>query len=328
MGRQSKAVELFLEQSEHGKYKHINPKITGDGEYRVTKVKRPDIGESGIGLPVCFDLTIQKVDVRGGTVRISHPAIESAVPVLSTTWVQVAKGAHATIIEEIEGTGTAVQSGISVITTAHDAVVDYVRAINLSENQAGIFKCVIEAMGPMLRAWQVINTAGFVDTGLSIRLLTQDSHVNVMNIAMSNGQGEIYDEISASHDARRTQSEVLSRALAFDNSNISGKGKAILPEIAKGAVTAVDMKGLLMGEGSITMVPKLEINQLDVIAGHGAAIGPLDPLAMFYLNSRGIDQAQSRRLLLAAFVMPLLAGLPSDTIVKAVMDDLNRHIGG
>ena len=328
MGRQSKAISLFLKQSENSKYRHIKPEITGDVKFTVSEMKRPEIGESEIGLPMCFDQTVQKVNVNGGTVKITHPSTDSDRPVISTTWIQVAEGAHATIIEEFKGTGTAVQSGISVVTTAKNAVVDYVRDISLLDGRAGIFKCVIEAMGSKVRAWQVVKAAGFVDTVLGARLLTPDSTVAIMDIAMSNGNGDVHNEVSASHDAKDTKSNVMSRSLAFDNSNIVGSGKANLPEIAKGADTSVDMKGLLLGTGGITMVPKLEINQLDVTAGHGAAIGPLDKDALFYLNSRGLDQAQSRRLLLNAFVMPLLADLPSDTIVKGVIDDLNYHIGG
>jgi len=328
VGRQSKAVELFLKQSEDSRYKYVKPQVTGDGEFLVSEVKRPSIGESGIGLPLCFDQTIHKVDVKSGMIRITHPVTESDVPVLSTTWVQVAEGAHVAIIEEFEGTGTAVQSGVSVITTAKDAVVDYIRDIRLKKERTGILKCVIEAFGPMTRAWQVARTSGHSDASLIVRLLTKGARVDIMDVAMGNGSSEINNDISVEHKASNTKSNVISRALSFESARISGKGNATLPEIAAGAETSVKMKGLLMGTGDIEMTPKLNINQLDVIASHGASIGPLDPNEMFYMNSRGIDKTHARRLLLNAFVMPLLSGMPSDPIIESIINDLNKNIGG
>ena len=163
---------------------------------------------------------------------------------------------------------------------------------------------------------------------MNIRLLAKGANVDLMSVTLAHGDADVHNDLYTTHDAAKTHSRVMARALSFGDSRITASGRAVLPDIAKGAETAVDMKGLLLGQGSITMVPKLRINQLDVVAGHGAAIGPLDPNAVFYLNSRGIDQNQARMLLLRAFVMPLIANLPSRSIMDGVISDLDNLIGG
>ena len=56
--------------------------------------------------------------------------------------------------------------------------------------------------------------------------------------------------------------------------------------------------------------PQLEIYADDVQCSHGATTGYLNPDELFYLRSRGIPEAEARRLQMAAFLAPVLARLP------------------
>jgi Fe-S cluster assembly protein SufD len=58
---------------------------------------------------------------------------------------------------------------------------------------------------------------------------------------------------------------------------------------------------LLSDDARIDTKPQLEIYADDVKCTHGATIGQIDEVALFYLRSRGIDEASSRKLLLSAF---------------------------
>lgn len=56
--------------------------------------------------------------------------------------------------------------------------------------------------------------------------------------------------------------------------------------------------------------PQLEIYADDVRCTHGATLGPLDERSMFYLRSRGIDEAGARRLLTYGFGAEILGWIP------------------
>jgi Fe-S cluster assembly protein SufD len=58
---------------------------------------------------------------------------------------------------------------------------------------------------------------------------------------------------------------------------------------------------LLSDSAQIDTKPQLEIYADDVKCTHGATIGQIEEAALFYLRSRGIDEASARRLLLVAF---------------------------
>ena len=61
-------------------------------------------------------------------------------------------------------------------------------------------------------------------------------------------------------------------------------------------------RNLLLSENAeIDTKPELEIYADDVKCAHGATIGQLDPAQIFYLRSRGIDEAAARILLTFAF---------------------------
>ncbi|HET8713563.1 MAG TPA: Fe-S cluster assembly protein SufD [Gemmatimonadales bacterium] len=81
---------------------------------------------------------------------------------------------------------------------------------------------------------------------------------------------------------------------------------------------------LLSTDAHADSQPQLEIYADDVKCTHGSTVGPLDPRALFYLESRGIGADEARRLLTYGFaaeilgrmdVAPLRAQL--DAIVRA-----------
>jgi Fe-S cluster assembly protein SufD len=47
---------------------------------------------------------------------------------------------------------------------------------------------------------------------------------------------------------------------------------------------------------------------------HGAAVGRLDPNAIFYLNSRGLDSREAQELLVRGFVNEVLAAVTDDAV--------------
>ncbi len=63
---------------------------------------------------------------------------------------------------------------------------------------------------------------------------------------------------------------------------------------------------LLSDNAQIDTKPQLEIYADDVKCTHGATIGQIEEDALFYLRSRGLDEASARKLLLVAFASECL----------------------
>ena len=63
---------------------------------------------------------------------------------------------------------------------------------------------------------------------------------------------------------------------------------------------------LLSKDAQVDTKPQLEIFADDVKCTHGATIGRLDDMALFYMKSRGVDAETARRLLIYAFAADVL----------------------
>ncbi len=68
--------------------------------------------------------------------------------------------------------------------------------------------------------------------------------------------------------------------------------------------------------------PQLEIYADDVRCTHGATVGQLDPEALFYLRSRGLDGESARRLLTYAFANEILQQIQVDELRRLLESEL------
>ena len=100
-------------------------------------------------------------------------------------------------------------------------------------------------------------------------------------------------------------------------------GKILVREGAQHTDAGQSCRGLLLSERAhIDAKPQLEIFADDVKCAHGAAIGQLDPEEMFYLRSRGLDEARARNLLTYAFAEEVIERIP----VAALRSRLERTV--
>jgi len=102
-------------------------------------------------------------------------------------------------------------------------------------------------------------------------------------------------------------------------------------EVARGAQQTdaeQSVKAMLLDRGATANCkPELEIFADDVKCAHGASVGELDAMQLFYAESRGLDPASARALLLEGFVMGLWdSASESGAIADAARDALRRVV--
>jgi len=100
-------------------------------------------------------------------------------------------------------------------------------------------------------------------------------------------------------------------------------------EVARGAQQTdaeQSVKAMLLDRGATANCkPELEIFADDVKCAHGASVGELDAMQLFYAESRGLDPASARALLLEGFVMGLWdSAKHADAICEAAREALRR----
>jgi Fe-S cluster assembly protein SufD len=145
------------------------------------------------------------------------------------------------------------------------------------------------------------------------------------------GDGQSTNEIvtNVRHLGERGRSRQVVRSVLGGKAVGSYLGKV---EVARGAQQTdgeQSVKAMLLDRGATANCkPELEIYADDVKCAHGASVGELDPVQMFYAQSRGLDPASARALLLEGFVMGLWDDVADDAqrdaICTAARDALRR----
>jgi Fe-S cluster assembly protein SufD len=88
------------------------------------------------------------------------------------------------------------------------------------------------------------------------------------------------------------------------------------------------IKAMLLDRGATANAkPELEIYADDVKCAHGATVGELDPMQLYYAQSRGLEPASARALLLEGFVMGLWdSASDGDAIADAARESLRKVV--
>jgi Fe-S cluster assembly protein SufD len=80
----------------------------------------------------------------------------------------------------------------------------------------------------------------------------------------------------------------------------------VLPGAQKTDARQMNSNLLLSDDAVVDTKPQLEIFADDVKCGHGGTVGQLDEASLFYLRSRGVEEAEARSLLIWAFAAELV----------------------
>lgn len=116
------------------------------------------------------------------------------------------------------------------------------------------------------------------------------------------------------------KSRQVYKGILDGRSRAAFNGRIIVRQDAQQTDAQQINKNLLLSDGAVVDTkPQLEILADDVKCTHGAAVGQLDPEAMFYLKSRGVGQARARQILTHGFVNDLVSAMELEPI-RARMD--------
>jgi Fe-S cluster assembly protein SufD len=154
-----------------------------------------------------------------------------------------------------------------------------------------------------------------------------DFELYAANVGSGASTNEVVTKVN--HSGERGRSRQVIRSVLGGKAVGSYLGKV---EVARGAQQTdgeQSVKAMLLDRGATANCkPELEIYADDVKCAHGASVGELDPMQMFYAVSRGLDPVSARALLLEGFVMGLwdTVGDPEqrDAICQAARNALRR----
>jgi len=168
-------------------------------------------------------------------------------------------------------------------------------------------------------------------TGATLsRVTTEDvlaesgSVATLDGLYMGDGVQHLDQQTRIEHVAPNCASREVYKGILDDAAHGVFNGKVYVhPEAQQTDGKQTNNNLLLSDRAQIDTKPQLEIFADDVKCTHGATVGRLDELALFYLTSRGIDAALAKTLLTYAFAADVLQRIPHDGI-RAGLETLAR----
>lgn len=143
---------------------------------------------------------------------------------------------------------------------------------------------------------------------ISTLLRGSGAHAALHGLIAPLGSQHLDSHTCIDHVAPHTSSDENYRGIAGDRGRAVFNGKVIVRPDAQHIDARQSSRNLLLSAGAeIDTKPELEIYANDVKCSHGATTGQLDPMALFYLRSRGLSEVEARMLLIRAFAESIVA---------------------
>ena len=131
------------------------------------------------------------------------------------------------------------------------------------------------------------------------------------------------------HRVGNTTSRQIYKGVLADEARGVFNGRIAISKNASGSHSSQMNKNLLLSRKvELDTKPQLEIDNDDVKAAHGAAIGRLDPEHIFYLRSRGIEMSQAVEILARGFANEAVQRLDSSALRSAGIAAIERGLSG
>ena len=149
--------------------------------------------------------------------------------------------------------------------------------------------------------------------------LAENAHFALYAANIGGGESTLEIVTTVRHLAPAATSRQTVRSVLGGKATGSYVGKVAVARDAQRTDSEQSVKAMLLDRGATANCkPELEIFADDVKCAHGASVGELDAEQLFYAESRGLDPAAARALLLEGFI----AGLWDDVADESQRADI------
>jgi Fe-S cluster assembly protein SufD len=119
-------------------------------------------------------------------------------------------------------------------------------------------------------------------------------------------------------------SNQLHKCIVGDRAHAVFNGKVFVPQAAQLTNAGQLNRNLLLSsKARVDTKPQLEITADNVKCAHGATVSQLEDDEIFYLQSRGINQDDARKLLINAFAAEIIQQIPVNSLQATLLNTVN-----
>ncbi len=258
---------------------------------------------------------------RAPLIEIVHCCSGDATAVYSRLAVALGAAARASVVERFVGARAGAQRHHSTwIALAPDAKAAHVASV---EDDAGLH---VESLVAHLSERAELDAFGFVAGGGLVRrqifaaLAGEQARIALGGLALIDARRHADTTLVVEHAARGGQSREFFRHIVADDGVGVFQGKVVVRPGAQKTDGAMKSQAILLSpRAAMNSKPELEILADDVVCGHGATVGALDPEQVFYLQARGLPRSEAEAMLLEAFGAEAIARVGEPELAEILL---------
>lgn len=214
-------------------------------------------------------------------------------------------------------------SAVVEIIVHRGARVRYTTIQNWSTNVYNLVTKRAKVLGDGVMEWVDYNGGSRLTMKYpSVYLMEPGARGEVLSLAFA-GAGQHQDTGGkAVHVAPNTSSQIISKSISLGGGRTSYRGLLQVLSGAKGCKSKVVCDALILdSESRSDTYPTMKIEESQTQVEHEASVSKIGEEQLFYLQSRGIAEAQASSMIVSGFVEPIVKQLPLEYAVE-----LNRLI--
>jgi Fe-S cluster assembly protein SufD len=157
----------------------------------------------------------------------------------------------------------------------------------------------------------------------------ENAHCTLNGLLVIRGTQHVDNSTRLEHRKANCKSHELYKGVLDGKASGVFTGKIhVFPDAQKTDAYQASANLLLTDTATVDAQPQLEIYADDVKCSHGSTVGQLDKDALFYLRSRGLNEAAARHVLVRAFAGDVADRLEIPAVRQRVDAILAERLGG
>ncbi|TQV87507.1 Fe-S cluster assembly protein SufD [Aliikangiella coralliicola] len=217
------------------------------------------------------------------------------------------------------------------INLAANSHIDHYR-LNLEQDSATQVSQVKSLLGKdaVLNSFYLGVGSKLNRTDIDVIHAGQNAECNLTGIYLPANEQTIDYHTNIEHRVPHCNTNEVFRGIIADKASATFNGKIHIFQDAQKSDAFLNNKNLLLtNQAEVNTKPELEIYADDVKCAHGATIAKLDEKAVYYLQTRGINQRQAKKMLSIGFIQELLNNIqlePVKSYLANLLDEYMSHI--
>jgi Fe-S cluster assembly protein SufD len=178
-----------------------------------------------------------------------------------------------------------------------------------------------------LTTFTLTATPGLVRRQSFVEFTGEQSSISLNGVSLLDGRAHADTTLVVTHTAPHCESREYFKTILDGESTGVYQGKVIVAPGAQKTDGKMMSRAIFLADGaSMFNKPELEIFADDVVCGHGATVGYLDAVQLFYLRSRGIPMKQAQSMLLNAFAADAIENVANETLRDQLTGSVERWL--